>query len=64
MWTLRYYITVINSPCRAGSITSARYSFPGVGVFTPTEAATSGGSKQKFYSYNYGEPYQSMQRRW
>ena len=40
----------------AGSITSARYSFPGVGILTPTEAPTIGGSKQKFYSYNYGAP--------
>jgi hypothetical protein len=27
-----------------------------VGILTPTEAPTTGGSKQKFYSYNYGEP--------
>ena len=42
-------------PCVAGSITASRYSEPGVGILTPNEAPTSGGSKQKFYSYNYGE---------
>ena len=36
-------------------MTAARYSFPGVGIATPTEGSTSGGAKQKYYSYNYGE---------
>ena len=39
-----------------GSITSTRYNLPNVPTVTPAVATTSGTDKQKWFSYNYGEP--------
>jgi hypothetical protein len=39
----------------AGTITATRFNEPGVPTLTPAVAPTAGPTKQKWYSYNYGE---------
>ncbi|BDA47066.1 probable inactive purple acid phosphatase 2 [Coccomyxa sp. Obi] len=43
-----------DSKGECGTITATRFTQPGIPNFTPSVAPTSGPSRQKWYSYNYG----------